>query len=490
MENLQRPNEVAHDDYAVHLRTSELTIEVLNGLMHVEDFEQAIRDVLALLEQAVHADRLYVLEVGSRHAGDFVEWCGEDVSPRIASLVAAGDASLDAFASELCDREVVFAATVDELGIDESLRANLRDAGVESVFALPLWRNGRKVGLLGADNYRLDGGYDLMRLVRDVGPCLATVIANRELLEELEWSGTHDALTGLLNRRGVDMLSERMLESRPGQPFALGIIDIDDFKKVNDVYGHAVGDEALRSISARMREAFPAGSLLGRNGGDEMVVLLAGDEAGRADELFSRFAQMPISVSCEDQDLRLTISLGYACHPDEASSLADAYKLSDTALYAAKLAGKAQAMRYSHGLDFRYRAQLGFTPRDIAENIPGGIMVHRVGGDGEILFANKSMAELYGCDDLNEFMDHVRGSFRHAVHPDDNRRIYEEIISQAGPDEVGAEFHIDYRIIARDGSVREVAENGAVVSVEGVGMTIYAVLMDYAGHRRFSVQAS
>jgi hypothetical protein len=236
-------------------------------------------------------------------------------------------------------------------------------------------------------------------------------------------------------------------------------------------------------LAQTLQTELPATAVLGRNGGDEFVAILFGEDGEKADEVFSRIGNASISFESAGQEVPLTISLGYVSCPDQASSLSKAYQLADAALYAVKLAGKAQAMRYSNNLDFRYRSQLGFTPRDIADNIPGGILVYQIGGNGTILFANKNMADLFGCSDLNEFMDSVKGCFRYLVHPDDEEATHASIISQVAPDDVGKELRVSYRIIARDGRVREVLQCGRVVEVEGVGTAIYAILIDTSkGH--------
>ena len=122
--------------------------------------------------------------------------------------------------------------------------------------------------------------------------------------------------------------------------------------------------------------------------------------------------------------------------------------------------------------------QLGFTPRDIAENIPGAIMVHRAGGDGEILFANNELIRLFECESLAEFMEYTGGTFSGAVHPDDARRVYEELTSQLTLDDVGAKNYSNFRIITKKGNVRHVAENGHLVDVAEVGKVFYVLLVN------------
>ena len=165
-------------------------------------------------------------------------------------------------------------------------------------------------------------------------------------------------------------------------------------------------------------------------------------------------------------------------YPDQASNLESAYTMADAALYGMKLAGKSGAKRYSPDLQTQYRTQLGFTPRDIAENVPGAIMVHRAGGDGEILFANDELVEMFDCDGLADFMRYTGATFRGIPHPDDGARVYEDIVRQIGLDEVGAKDFVDFRIVTKAGVVKNVSSNARLVDIEGIGKVFYVLMID------------
>ena len=83
-----------------------------------------------------------------------------------------------------------------------------------------------------------------------------------------------DFLTNIHNRYGFDELAEEMISKNPKEHFIAALLDIDDFKFINDIYGHVYGDRALKSLADSMKAFFPHDVLLGRNGGDEFCVLL------------------------------------------------------------------------------------------------------------------------------------------------------------------------------------------------------------------------
>lgn len=161
--------------------------------------------------------------------------------------------------------------------------------------------------------------------------------------EHLAHAASHDALTGLLNaRRFTAELDERLAEARrEGSRLTLCFIDIDDFKPVNDLHGHAVGDELLRAFAQRLRDGVRAADPVARLGGDEFGVLLEGvsprEALPIAQGLVERLSR-PYAVRHE----RLVVSacIGLAGYPDHAETVEQLLEQADAAMYRGKQAGK------------------------------------------------------------------------------------------------------------------------------------------------------
>ena len=169
-------------------------------------------------------------------------------------------------------------------------------------------------------------------------------IAGRRKLElALEHRALHDPLTDLANRT---LFYDRFRQSlhaarRENGRVALVMLDLDDFKEVNDAHGHSVGDEALKKIAARLRLGLRATDTVTRLGGDEFAWILP-NISGRATVekmVRKRLASVKKPITIGDLHLSIGVSAGVALYPDDGRDVDSLMKRADKALYAAKEAG-------------------------------------------------------------------------------------------------------------------------------------------------------
>ncbi|GAP67206.1 diguanylate cyclase [Mizugakiibacter sediminis] len=153
-----------------------------------------------------------------------------------------------------------------------------------------------------------------------------------------------DPLTGVNNRRALAEHAARLIAAaqRDGRPFSALMVDADHFKRVNDRYGHGVGDAALCALVARMQRTLRASDLIGRTGGEEFVILLPTTGVAEAREVAERVretvAMAPLRA--DGSEVALTLSIGVAVYRTGDADLDALLQRADTALYAAKHAGR------------------------------------------------------------------------------------------------------------------------------------------------------
>ncbi len=183
---------------------------------------------------------------------------------------------------------------------------------------------------------------------------LSDITERKRMLEELRYLATTDGLTGLYNRRHFLELCERELlrSRRYRSEIGLLMLDADHFKKINDTYGHTVGDEALRLIARLCRSQLREADIISRLGGEEFAALLPQtglrEAYGAAERLRKAIEQTALPLG-SGQMLRLTVSIGVCAFTSQNVTVGDLLKAADDALYTAKHNGRNQVASQADG---------------------------------------------------------------------------------------------------------------------------------------------
>lgn len=244
------------------------------------------------------------------------------------------------------------------------------------------------------------------------------VLARRNA--RLRRMGTTDPLTGVYNRTGGDWTVRRYLEAHQNEPALVMAVDIDNFKIINDVYGHEAGDEALCQFTRDMKETFGQSAVITRNGGDEFIIFCGYGWSRKAAEAIDRFTEKPHIITYKGKEIRFSASLGLARYPEQDRDYRNLCIKADYALYGAKLNGKSRWQEFDPDLRLKdTRTQLGFNLTDIGNEMPGAMAVYRA-DDRSILFASSTLVELMECDSLDDFMKYTKMSLDR-IFPDSEK---------------------------------------------------------------------
>ena len=182
------------------------------------------------------------------------------------------------------------------------------------------------------------------------------VLANLErTAHRLDALAMHDGMTGCLNRGAFDTLMGNALHRvrRDGAPASLIVLDLDNFKQINDTHGHPTGDAVLTAFAQALRERLRAADAFGRLGGDEFAVLLTDTDAARAlsmAEVLRTTVETLQVPTPEGERLHITVSIGVAtATPANLTTVEALHAEADRSLYAAKQGGRNQAVRLGSG---------------------------------------------------------------------------------------------------------------------------------------------
>ena len=330
-----------------------------------------LKDVARLATGALLVDGALVYELDAS-AGRFVPRAAAGaIGPAGGGAEGlAGDAGcaaavVDAGVDDALRRGAVVLRLRDSETLTPALAAGMDAAGEQTVMWVPFRLGDETLGAM-----RLVERTQLREFVEGerafalaLGEHAAIALNNARLYAQIEDQATKDGLTGLVNHRHFyDRLAEEFERSRrSGAPLSLLMLDIDDFKRLNDTYGHPVGDEVLRSIGRLMQVDLRRGSdLAARYGGEEFCVILPGTPLVRqpggegaevgatalAERLRRRIADASLPIGPDGAPVRVTVSIGVASRLDDTQSLDELVARADAALYAAKRAGKDRVEAY------------------------------------------------------------------------------------------------------------------------------------------------
>ncbi|MDQ3127882.1 MAG: diguanylate cyclase, partial [Chloroflexota bacterium] len=243
------------------------------------------------------------------------------------------------------DQVVIRVDTTDPT-VDPAEAALLEAEGMRSLVMLPLIASGESIGLVELFSSGLiELGEDRLSLARTIANEASIALENARLYEEARALADRDPLTGFFNHRYLHERfgQEAVRASRTKSPLSLLMLDLDDFKLVNDTFGHLLGDEVLRWTAEMIRRTLRASDVPARYGGDEFAVLLPDADHHEAVRTAERLTDA-FATSSYSRDGRLlvpvSVSIGSATFPVDGRTAAELIAKADDGLYRVKRAGR------------------------------------------------------------------------------------------------------------------------------------------------------
>lgn len=453
-------------------------IRIARFLNKTGEFETAVYNSLSELGRVLNPDRVYVLDsVGV----PLYEWCADGVMPRSRRDADSINFNPDNVRYARIEDNCIVVEDVELYRkIDPANYDFLVWEGIRSYMLVPLYDNDSRVmGFVGVDNYDKDETSDTRRLLEEISYFISSrMIANR-LVSRLNRMSNRDELTGLLNRHGFHGELDKYLMENPDDTFTIVLIDVDDFKIVNDMYGHATGDQVLRNLADDLNEIFGDKAIIARTGGDEISLAILNMSAEDSLPYIRELSEMEHRFEFEGRIYTFKLSMGYAEYPLQSDELSLLLQEADSALYNVKSEGKHGYKQFSPDIKLTKRLQLAFNVKNVARYVPGAILVYKADkNDKKILYANDELIHMFDCDNLEDFIHYTKGSFDGIVHPDEIETVDKIIWDQIDPDRNRCKDYVDYRIITKKGKVKEVIDCGRYVDSEFYGKVFYVMLLD------------
>ena len=301
------------------------------------------------------------------------------------------------------------------------------------------------------------------------------------LREKFSGLKEEDLLTGVLNRHAGFNKVNKYIDRNPNTQCAFMIFDGDNFKKINDSYGHKCGDDVIIHNAKLLKENFSDKGIIFRLGGDEFVVFYQNTDIN---EISAKLRDLTMeekrAVISDGKKINFTFSVGIAMYPKYGKDSETLLKMADDALYKAKYEGRNCYRFNTEGMAPIHRDQFMFDIEEFSKGMPGGFFVYEANEGEKLLYASDSMARLFNCDSISDFRNFVGNSFKGIVHPDDYEAINDVIKKQQFelPQNVDKIDYVRYRIRCKDGTIKEVDDYGHLVHDINFGMVYYVFLVD------------
>lgn len=231
-------------------------------------------------------------------------------------------------------------------------RPELVEAGLRSLFILPILRQSSEASalLLFSTQQHWLPDAQTQELLGDMAAAIGVVRVEWTLRRELAWAAYTDPLTGLGNRRAFERDLEKLTQRANGRVVVLVLLDLDEFKAINDTYGHVHADHVLVRLGGVLRSRARAGDRAYRLGGDEFALIIEGSSTLNPLRTAERYRALLEEIRVSDSTF-LRVSLGYAVYPTDVSDIQSLWRIADDQMYKDKALRKGRTPLFAQGLE-------------------------------------------------------------------------------------------------------------------------------------------
>ncbi|MFN3532814.1 MAG: diguanylate cyclase domain-containing protein [Candidatus Brocadia sp.] len=328
----------------------EMTIATISTrFVILSDFNNTIYKSLADAGRFSKAGRAYLFQF--RDNGTIMdnthEWCDEGVTPEIQHLRNLPTAMFPWWMENLRAGNVIHIPDVSKMPPERDFeKAFLEKQGIKSLLVLPIYAEADLVGFLGFDNVVTAGPWheEDITLLRIMAEILGSTIARKRSEALITYMAYHDTLTSLPNRNLLkDRIQVAVVHAKRNKSMAaVMVLDLDNFKTINDMLGHHVGDLLLKAVAERLKRCVREGDTVARTGGDEFTVVLYDlvhvEDAATVAQKFLDALYQPFQI--EGHEVNITTSIGISLYPLDAEETETLVKNADIAMYLSKEHGK------------------------------------------------------------------------------------------------------------------------------------------------------
>jgi diguanylate cyclase (GGDEF)-like protein len=337
-------NKIEHEK-----RDLEFLLEITHTISSTLRAEKVMKIVVEKVSKVLEVKRCSVLFTnGNPLGGGFVLISSDNPDLKELEIDLAKYPEVQ---QAMKDRELLVVDDALTHPLTAPVSEKIKGAGFKSLMIVPMVYGKDVLGSLFLRVARVEGGFTERekKFCQIVANAAANALKNAQLFEKLRHQAITDGLTGMYNHRHFqDRFKVEVEKARElGHHLSLIMVDIDNFKWINDYYGHSVGDEAIKHIAKKLRENSREGDVVARYGGDEFVWLLVHANAEQAVSVARRFLQSVTREPFESMGI-ITVSIGISSYPTDTKNASRLIQMADRAMYKAKSEGGNKVGTFTH----------------------------------------------------------------------------------------------------------------------------------------------
>lgn len=340
------------------IKSQDFLFQVSSTLLNVknENEKEKLETILGLLQDYTGADMIYIYMSYLYEQEEIINYYGYNRG-LIQGISPSDYDSMNHtvwWEKQLEEKTFVEIYDVDQLDIEASdVKWQLKKDHIKSLLAVPLINETKKIGYIRIDFKKKQSviSKELVQMMKILGNLLGEANTKMFFERQMERLNYYDQLTHIPNRKRFDEVIDFEIEQckNENQKFALLFFDLDEFKVINEISGHTIGDEILIYIANKIQTLFPKKDSICRFGGDEFLILIRNVQARQEieNDISAIMSDFKKPFILHEQEFRITASMGISIFPEDGQRKEVLIKNADLAMHIAKQSGKSQYAFYS-----------------------------------------------------------------------------------------------------------------------------------------------
>ena len=266
----------------------------------------------------------------------------------------------------------------------------------------------------------------------------------------------YDGLTELYNRNALDIYAQQYFRNEPDEPATVVFIDIDYFKDFNDANGHQIGDVVLKSAAREIEIYLGANSIMGRNGGDEFLIILKERTPEAAEQEITRLFNARHEIMLNGKTYEYSYSIGYVSYPEQGILYHDLARKANRAMYHVKLNGRAGMMHYEPEM-LEEKGVPFLSYHDVIDFLPGAAVAFSTDEKTNVLYASDEFASYFKYSSLDELWRSRSREFLELICKESRDKVSEVIEKARNEKGRGYPLEISFKIEDREGKILDLS---------------------------------